>query len=221
MKRFVGVAVGVFALLMFVGAAQSASINTAKGTTSLVFQWSGLSNLNVGTYKGGVGVRHYLQDGLAIRPGVQLGVSSEKDESQDPNMTDDKYSEVALGLDVVLEKHKDIGINSLSPWIGVGAGFSLFSSTDEPSVASSSPPNGTLTKTEESFFGFRAYVGAGFEASVADGVTLGANYQAGVSISSGEEKETRAGQGTNTTSKGSAFGFGFNAMSLYLSVRIM
>lgn len=211
MKRFVGVAVGVFALLMFVGVAQSADVNTAKGTTSFVFQWSGLSNLNVNAYQGGVGLRHYLQDGLAIRPGVELGISSEKLESQSEGVTDDESSSTDIGVSVVLEKHKDIGVNSLSPWIGVGAGFSLSSATDEPAR-----PVGQETKLETSSFGFGAFVAAGFEAAVLEGVTLGGQYQAGVRLSS--DKVEVDGE---TTGEGSSFRFGFSAVALYLSVRIM
>jgi hypothetical protein len=212
MKRVVGVVVSVFALLLVVGAAQGADINTAKGSTSLMFNWSGLSNLAIGGYQHayGVGIRHFLQDGLAVRPGVRLNVASSKIEAQTEGVTDDESSEFEIGLSAVVESHRDVGIPSVSPWLGAGAGFVLTSMTDEPSR-----PVGQETKIESSTFGFEAFLAAGFAWGIVDGMTLGGEYQAGVQLASGKVEVDG-----ETTGEISGVRFGFQAVAVFLSVAI-
>jgi opacity protein-like surface antigen len=220
MKRVAGVVLSVFALLLLAGAAQSAEVNTAKGATSLVFQWSGLERINLSPYQGGVGVRHYLADGLAIRPGIVFSVVSETDESQTAGVADDETDVFDIGANVTLEKHTDVGIPSLSPWIGVGIGFESASLKVEGPNTRYGVPAASVDKVEITGFAFQAYVGAGFEWGFAKGMTLGGNYQAGVSIGSTKDEVTDGGT-TETKKEVKDLRFGFSTMAVFLSVAIL
>jgi hypothetical protein len=201
MKRFLGVTVGLL-MLLAAGGSQAAEVEQSQGTINLVFHFDGLSNLDLDGYNGsyGVGMRYFMQDGLAIRPGARVSVMSFTDDSE--GASGDDPSDNVFGLSLVLEKYRDVGIESLAPWIGVGASF------DVANIESS----GVAEKLKFTQFG--AFVAAGFQWGFAKGVSLGGDYEAGVSIAS-EEREDEDGE---TFYDMSVTEFGFNTMALYLSV---
>lgn len=207
MKRFFGVTLGVLALLLAAGGSQAADVEQSQGTVNLVFMFDGLSNLGVDGYQGsyGVGMRYFLQDGLAIRPGATVAVSSQSDDS--PDVTGDDPTDTWFGLSAVLEKYHDVGIASLAPWIGVGASFET--AKDEERSDGDQLPN-------EKYTDFGAFVAAGFQWGFATGVTLGADYQAGVNISSYKMEDSDG----ETVVDVSTTEFGFHTASLYVSVAL-
>jgi len=209
MKRVLGVAVGVFALLLSIGAVQAAEVNTSKGTMNLVFEFDGLSSLDVEGYRGswGAGMRYFIQDGMALRPGARLAISSSDDNDSD---TDDP-SDTSFGLSAVLEKYRDVGIESLAPWFGVGGSFDTasYESGDLGLSPNKDLPKETLTQ-------FTVFGAVGFQWAFAKGLTLGGEYQAGVSI--GKDKLEDADG--DTVYDYSYTDFGFNTAALFISVAL-
>ncbi|MBD3336987.1 MAG: hypothetical protein GF355_15850 [Candidatus Eisenbacteria bacterium] len=168
-----------------------------------------------------MGMRYFLNDGMAFRPVVQFGWESETSEPQSDQLSDDKMSDFVLGLEGFLEKHKDIGIPALSPWIGAGAGFTVASSKHEPSVVDD-PPTGTLTEETSSMFRFSLLGAAGFEWAFTKGLSLGGSYVVGLAYGTSKSEETRinnaGSEETETVSEGSSFNIGFDTASLHLTV---
>ena len=112
---------GLMALVVtLVSPVVAAPIETKAGTKAMVFQFSGLSDLGLGRYSGGIGMRYYMSDDMAIRPGVQLGYSKFKDKTTDPEA---ETSMMNVGANITLEKHFGGG-NSISPYVGAQAGVS-------------------------------------------------------------------------------------------------
>ncbi|MEZ4655532.1 MAG: outer membrane beta-barrel protein [Candidatus Eisenbacteria bacterium] len=224
------------ALAAFVsaGAAQAASVMTSKGTQGLVFQFSGLSNLGVSSYNAGVtpdlgnfkligdagtfgiGFKHYMNDMMAIRPSLEIGIASNKVNAQAGGFTDYKESLTSLGLSAVLEKHMPSPATPVSPFLGVGAGFGIASYKEEPS-RETSPPNGRLLETKVSGTSFAAFGVAGFEVAVMDGVNLGGEYRLGFKATSGSIEMKAQGVETDKTD-GSSFGLGFGSASLFANI---
>lgn len=209
MKRIFG-SVALAALVLFTGAASAADVNTDKGTGQLVFTWSGLDNLNIAGYQHdvGAGARYFFGQDLAARVGLRLGFNKETFEAAsgggaaDP---EDKESSIGLSLDI--EKHKDIGISSLSPYMGVGLGFDSYSETSD---------DGTLVETKDTETDFSIYGLAGFELGIFNGVSVGGEYQFGFAISNAEREVDGDSLG-----KVKGTGFGFRTMGLHLSVAFM
>jgi opacity protein-like surface antigen len=215
MKRFLLVAL---ALVFVAGAVQAADVVTTAGSKALVFQFNGLSNLGLGTYNGGIGMRYYLKDKLALRPGLELGLSQDKTKAGISGYSDDKVTDMGFGLSLALEKHMT-PVQSISPYIGAGAGFNISNNKHEYSV-SSNPTTGTTLKVTDKGMGFGVFGLAGFEWGFTNSVTLGGEYRLGLNIGSGKTETERQGQATVTSNDSSSFGVGFGVASLYISVNI-
>lgn len=229
-------ALGLLAVCAATTAGASASIETSAGSKSLLFAFSGLSDLGVSSFTGnsldlsignqttdlraaGIGARKYINDGTAIRPTVTFGISSSKDKSQDSDRSDAKLSVMAIGVSCALEKHKDVGVSSLSPYLGVGAGLDIISGSFEPSLADN-PPDGTRTKAKASATSFGLFGAAGFEWGFTEGATLGGEYRLGLGMTSGKQEDEIEGEGTVTNSETSSLGLGFDTASVFFSVKM-
>lgn len=205
--------------LLLAGTA-SAAIDTSKGSQSLLFTFDGLSNLGAGGYDpgttpsiptadgdvsvGGIGLRHFMGDGMAIRPGVTLALMSNKVEQSGGEL---KNSGFALGLNAVLEKHMAQPTSRVAPYLGVGAGFGIANGSRKFSA------NNSDNEDKGSAFGFGAFGVFGFIAEIFDGVELGAEYQGGVRLQSGTIEE----EGEDDVDV-SSFDFGIGTASFFLSV---
>lgn len=220
MKKIAVVAVVLVALLgahLFSASdAAAAKVETAQGTRALVFQFSGLSSLGAGAYQGGIGMRYYMQDGLALRPGVVFDMLSSTEKAPVSGFTDDKESATVVGINLAIEKHA-AGMGSLSPYLGADAGFSMSNVKEEPSV-SSSPVNGTVLKSTTKGTAFGVGLLAGFEWGFSEGVTLGAEYKLSATFGSSKEETEIKGLPTVTTDDISGSMIGFGTASFFLSV---
>lgn len=214
----VTIVLAAFLAVQFLGATQAvaAKVETEKGTRALVFQFSGLSSLGAGAYKSGIGMRYYIQPGLALRPGLQFDYASETTKTQLSGYSDAKDKMMAMGINLAVEKHAP-GMGSLSPYIGAIAGFSIYNNSSEPSLPGTIPTGTWIKGTEK---GMNIGVGglAGFEWGFSEGVTLGAEYVLGLYIGSGKEENEYQGQATQTSDDMSDMGLGFGTASFYLSV---
>jgi hypothetical protein len=208
--------------LMLAAPALAAPVTTDQGSKAVLFTFTGLSDMRVGTFGGGVGFRYYVQNDLALRPAVDFNLSSIKDESQNANLTDHKTTDTDMGLSLAIEKHHSGPASSVSPYMGVGAGFRVMHEKNEPSRAANNIPVGTVLKVTDSGMSVSGFLLGGFEWGFADGMTLGGEYQVGLSFGSSETKQDTQGQNnvttTQTTSKMKGLGVGFSTASLFVSV---
>jgi len=215
----------IVALLLFAGLAQAADVPTMKGDKAFVFMFDGLANLDLDTYAGGIGMRYYFADYLAIRGGLHFDMVSETIEpcSEDPDgYPDEEFSSTDIGIQLVLEKHLD-PCSSVSPYIGVGGGFHTYSEEmkdpteyydDDTSEYTFGTDVCTYDQTLLTIFGV-----AGFEWAFTDCMTLGGEYQLGFESASGTHETDYADPNWDTeTCDASGTWMGFGEASVFLSV---
>jgi opacity protein-like surface antigen len=218
----------VICLLFVASMAQAAAVETTAGTKAMVFRFSGLSNLGLSGYSSlldlgdldvpanvGVGVRYYISDGLAIRPGLDIGMASTKTKGQG-GFTDAKTSGSVIGLSVAVEKHLP-GPASVSPYMGAGAGFMMAKVTVEPSRFLPSDPGDELKTTDKATM-FNVFGMLGFEWGFTESLTLGGEYRLGLNSASGSTEEEMQSAPTIKSDEISGLGVGFGTASVYLSV---
>lgn len=197
-------ALGLMALVFaLVSPVDAAPIETKAGTKAMVFQFSGLSDLGLGRYSGGIGMRYYMSDDMAIRPGVQLGYSKYKDKNTDPEA---ETSMMNVGANVTLEKHL-ASAKSISPYIGAQAGVSYSQDKDTQ--------GDNEAKDKMMSFGVGGVLG--FEWGFTESLTLGGEYGLGLAIGTHKVEET-VGSTTETTTDESGMSLGISTASVFLSV---
>jgi hypothetical protein len=206
----------VLGLLAFVVTLASpvvaAPIETKAGTKAMVFQFSGLSNLGLGTYNGGIGMRYYLSDGLALRPGVQFGVQSATQKKTD-SLPKREEASAQIGVNLALEKHF-ASVKSISPYIGAQAGFTSVADVTKRYNFSTGDE---IDETTDA----RARIGLaallGFEWGFTESLTLGGEYALG--FGTGAHKvEVKTDGVKATTTDDTFFDLGFSTASVFLSV---
>jgi len=106
----------------------------SKGTRQLVFSFDSWS---LGSYNGGVGIRYFLADDVAIRPGLDFRIEDVSDNDTSEGditlMADSTSLDIAtFGLSVFLEKYVG-GLEKLTPFLGVGLGYA-YSSSDNMQI---------------------------------------------------------------------------------------
>jgi hypothetical protein len=200
--------------------AGAAEIATRAGTNQMLFVFSGLSSLQLAGFNGGFGLRHYLKDGVALRPGVSFGWSSTRTHPDqptgDPKPTNAREIDTSVGLELALEKHLE-GPRSISPYLGAGIfGFYVNNKT-EPSVATGSP-QGTVTKittkeTDGGLFGL-----LGFEWGWTESLTLGGETRFGLTINTGKVETEAVRTPDRLSHDRSGFDLGFRTASVFLGV---
>jgi opacity protein-like surface antigen len=217
----------VICLLFVASMAQAATVTTTAGTKAMVFRFSGLSNLGLSGYSGmtfagnpdvpanvGVGMRYYINDGLAVRPGLDVGMASSSEKGLGGN-TDDKTSGSVIGLSVAIEKHLP-GPTNVSPYMGAGAGFGMARATSEPSRPQQ-PATGTMLKQTDKATAFGVFGMLGFEWGFTESLTLGGEYRLGLNGSSGSSEREYQSSPTVKGNEISGIGIGFGTASVYLS----
>lgn len=198
---------------------QGITPNLAKGTTALLFSFGGLSNLSAGDFEGGLGVKYYYQQGLALRFGLQFATANEDiPANPSPGQTgiDGEQSATRLGISAAAEWHRSVG--RANAYLGGGLGFA------RTSTESKSPALGTTSQVvvknndggesiagAGTFFGgsaFNLFALAGAEFFVVKEVSLAAEYRLGFSSLSRADEERTAGNQTITTKVGDSSGVG-------------
>jgi len=195
----------VLAVMLVATTAVAGEVPTSRGDKAMVFMFNGLDDLSVEGYGGqyGFGMRYYIADGTAIRAGVQFGKDSFTNDDFD---WEEDYN--IYGVNAAYERHMGAACSSVSPYWGVGAGYSAFSDKDTDSVGDTSEYSGSA------FAGFGLL---GFEWGFTDCLTLGGEYMAGFTSWS-SQVETDIGGVTNTFNEFSGSFMGFGTASVYLSV---
>jgi opacity protein-like surface antigen len=150
---------------------QAQTLNVAQqGDKALLFNFVGLSTLNLNAYQGGIGGKYFLSDGLAVRAMLLFGLDN-KTTSGVPQSTDNSLS---FGIGGGIEYHLPLA-SRLSPYLG--GVFSFLNSAE-----TTNPGGGRINSTS---FGLGAI--GGLEYFFNQNLSLGAEYQFGISSTNSSE----------------------------------
>jgi opacity protein-like surface antigen len=212
----------LFTILILVGSisfGQDIPPGPSAGSKGILFSFSGLSNLGAGSYDGGIGLKLYLSDYMAVKGMVQFALSSTK---TPPNnvpagwqSADATTSDNTFGVGGAIELH--FTKSRISPYIGAGILFGTRSTED-------AAPGATLYQTtiKNANGSTSISIGAllGVEYYVTNGVSLSAEYGLGFTSTSYKDVEVSTpGIPTQTTKQGSATAIGIqNSGALTLAV---
>lgn len=186
----------------------------AAGAKALVFSFSGLGNLNLNQFEGGIGAKYAMTDGMLIRGGVQFAIASRDVPANPPagqTGTDGSVSANAFGVSGALEYH--LARTRVSPYIGAGLGISFTSTESKNAVAGATAQTTTKNNTAGEVIDGTTYLGGmmlgifaagGLEYIVTNNVSLGAEYRFGYSTTSRYDEEATSGNTTVTTKVGSS-----------------
>jgi hypothetical protein len=184
--------------------AADASKGIEPGDKALLFN---ATFVNAGLFNGGMGMKYYLSEGLALRPVLTFNFGSTTDKNENIDTTwmwaddyqviydDDKTTTSSFGLELALEKtlatKGAVNINA-----GLGAGFGMSSYTREYGeryIEVGGTATGVYTtKTERSSTNFGGGVLLGAEWFITEAISLGAEYQLGIEMSSEGKDETNS-----------------------------
>ncbi|MBI2428643.1 MAG: outer membrane beta-barrel protein [Ignavibacteriales bacterium] len=203
-------------LMMFFSAASYAQEPglPAAGGKGLVFSFSGLGNLNLNQFEGGIGAKYAMTDVVMIRGGLQFAIAGRDVPANPPagqTGTDGSVSANTFGVSGVLEYH--LTRTRVSPYIGAGLGIS-FTSTESKNAVTGATAQ-TITKNNTageaidgaSYFGgmmLNIFTAGGLEYFITNNVSLGAEYRFGYGTTSRYDEETTTGNTTVTTKTGSS-----------------
>jgi opacity protein-like surface antigen len=211
------------AICLVAGAASAGGTpNTATCTKQLVFQFSGLDDLGLSSYRfgglgdmlgefgdydisdywygGGVGLRYFFREGMAVRPSVNISYAKLELPDQS-GYTDIEESATRYGFSVVIEKYLP-PIHSIAPYIGAGAGYDHFK-YEESAKLDNVKLSADVTA---SCIDLKAL--AGFQWYFTDGMSLGGEYVGAFTHATSDEMDTTLNS------------FYWDAASVFLSVEM-
>ncbi|MGO9480670.1 MAG: outer membrane protein [Candidatus Kryptoniota bacterium] len=194
----------VLMLLAYSTVQSQTIIAPTSGSKALLFNFSGLSDLGANAYMGGIGGKIFLSDNLALRAMLQFGLSDSTIKSEVPNTTNATDDITTFGIEAALEYHFPIS-SRVSPYVGGGAYFNVYSETQTGSV----PTGEAATSITDSYSTFGLGAILGVEYFFNQNISLGAEYQFGISTLS----TSYAGSSGN-----SGFNLGFQTAGLTLGV---
>ncbi|MEW5798563.1 MAG: outer membrane beta-barrel protein [Bacteroidota bacterium] len=186
----------------------------AVGGKALIFSFSGLGNLNLNQFEGGIGAKYALNDVMLIRGGVQFAIASRDIPANPPagqTGTDGSASANIFGFSGALEYH--LTRTRVSPYIGAGVGISFTSTESKNAVVGTTAQTTTKNNTGGEVIDGTTYRGGmmlgifaagGLEYFVTNNVSLGAEYRFGYSTTSRYDEEVTSGNTTVTTKVGSS-----------------
>ena len=154
--------------LFTVAGAQSQPLSVGtQGSKAILFNFAGLSALNLTAYQGGLGGKYFISNGLVVRALLLFGIDNSTTKSS-PQFTDDKLS---FGIGGGLEYHLPLASN-VSPYVGGALSF----------VSSARTTNPGANKTSTTAFGLGAL--GGVEYFFNQNISLSAEYQFGLTTTS-------------------------------------
>jgi hypothetical protein len=177
------------------------------GDMQLVFEFNGLSLLNLDTYAGGVGFRYFYYDEFAFRGSFNFAYGKNSN-----NTNDEDSSRTWIGGTFIVEKYM-IPVASVAPYIGGGFGY-YWNREWHPSGTGTSKRD--ISTTEKII---EVPLVAGFQWYFTDALSLGGEYRLAMRYISSktvnEDQEGGTPLAESTTTR-----FGFSAVSVFLSVHI-
>ena len=182
----------ILALFVCTSIAQKDSPFIGAGSKAVLFSFSGLNTLGANNYESGAGLKFFLTPPMALRVGVQVGMSGTTTPANttaaNPVGIDGTTSATTIGVNAAAEFH--LNTNRLTPYFGGGIGFSMSSNEVKPS-AGPAPAGTTLyqttTKTGGTSLDFFALMGV--EYFVVDALSLSAEYRLGYTLYSPKDTE--------------------------------
>jgi opacity protein-like surface antigen len=157
-------------VLIILGASISnaQTLSVAKqGDKAVLFNFVGLSAIDLGAYQGGIGGKYFFSDGLAARAMLLFGVDN-KTTSGIPQGTDNSLS---FGIGGGIEYHLPLAYH-VSPYLGGILSFRTSAETVNPGA----------NKTSSTSFGLGAI--GGIEYFFNENLSLAAEYQFGFTSTS-------------------------------------
>lgn len=124
----------LFAVLLCLCLAATAFAEVGKGSTQLVFTWSALSNqgmsalssfrsdffsLGASPYRGGIALRYFAGETIAVRPWFWIGYDGPTISSDLLDVEDGEGSDTEWGIGFYVEKYL-VPIESAAPYVGLG-----------------------------------------------------------------------------------------------------
>jgi hypothetical protein len=153
----------------------SKSAHDHKGDKGLCFSVSGLSSVGIGQYEGGIGGKYWISNKMALVSSIGFNFQSKVQDNSSTGYTNSKRSSVKFSPFVGIEDH--FFVNKLSPYIGVGIGFSTNSTIDNYRIPIINPPPGLTKKYKTIINSYKFRCSCGIEYFFAKWVSLTGQYQ--------------------------------------------
>ncbi|MBN1637412.1 MAG: outer membrane beta-barrel protein [Ignavibacteriales bacterium] len=192
------------------------AINKA-GTKALLFHFDGLGWLGAEAFNGGIGFKYMTSNNFAIRGGL-LFVMLDRTIPWNVGIppvtgTDGSQSVFGFGVEAAGLYYISLG-ERLFPYVGLGANFATFSTEEKNAV-----PTGTDQTVQKNFtlLGYNAgsVFGvaflAGFDFFLWEELSLGAEYQIGLEVTSYADQTITVGPLTVTNKVGSLMSVGIRS----------
>lgn len=202
--RTIIVIVSILLLFTISFADENENTSTKLGSKALLFELNGLDNLRADSYNGGIGMKYFLKNNVAIRGGLQFSYSSATkyaNPGSNYKGEDGSSSTTVYGIEGAIEYH--LTQEKISPFIGGGLSISSQSSDLKNPVTWLESSTSHITRPvresssglDLSFFGL-----AGAEIFITKTISLSAEYLISYSATGGGESkysyETVSGSGT-------------------------
>lgn len=174
---------------------QQGKSTASRGSTALLFSFSGVDNLSLQNYKSGIGGKYYLDDRLAFRIGLQLQGSSKTTPvhtDQNQEALDGESSSFTFGLSGAVEWH--LKHQRVSPFVGGGLSLLNTSSEEKEGVVWTTGETGLVTRTRTKTNGgltYRVLGLAGLEVFLTNSISFIAEYEIGFTHDSSDEVEKK------------------------------
>ena len=140
------------------------TLNVAQqGDKAVLFNFVGLSALNLNAYQGGIGGKYFISNGMALRGMLLFGLDN-RTTSGTPQFTDNSLS---IGIAAGLEYHLPLA-SQVNPYVGGQLSFLNTAETTNPGA----------NRTSSTTFGLGAI--GGIEYFFNSNLSLSAEYQFGV-----------------------------------------
>ncbi len=166
----------------------SKSAQGHRGDKGLCFSVSGLSTVGIGQYEGGIGGKYWISNKLALVSSIGINIRSYTIDNPNTGYTKNKSSYVTFSPFVGIEDH--FFVNKLSPYLGVGVGISMSSTTTNYSIPIINPPSGIQKKEKATANSYRFRCFCSMEYFFATWVSLAGQYQMDYSYATSMRQRT-------------------------------
>jgi len=160
-----------------------------KGKWGVSLSVSGLDDLGIGLYQGGIGFKYWRSNSFVLKS--ILGFSGRRSTSQspDPDYTDTKTNQGSFGLYLGTEFHFSPD-SKFSPYFYTGLNFRTSATTYHYSIPKLNPPPSRTKKRRISSNSFGLDGAVGLEYFFSKRLSLAAEYQSSLSFQTDKEKRT-------------------------------
>ena len=159
-----------------------------KGKWGISLSVSGLSNLGIGLYQGGIGVKHWFSEGFALKSILGLSAKSRAYHSIDTLYSDNKINQATFSANLGGELHFSKG-SRFSPYFYTGFNYTMNTTTEYSATPVSRPPGwNTKRRTSTSSFGVDGAIGV--EYMFFQHLSLAGEYQVGLSFQTDKIRNT-------------------------------